>query len=103
MQLSLNEIRLLDKVTLKTGAWIHAVNRKSDKEYDISFEGHSPSGYAYMAWLPTYFIANMTDWGSPAIANMTDYPDMAKTWDWSAVRDTSDEKIWDIFHKHVPK
>lgn len=105
--------------------FIEKVERKSDKEYDLRLEGYEEfywkhdqtinwqegekSGSItvpqnevhktkYSAWLPLAIIKTFTNWTSPKIAKMTDYPDMTRSGDWSGLRDSSEKKIWAIFY-----
>jgi len=92
----------------KPGMKITEVNRKSDSPGDIIISGtYKTSGYngakatevAFSAWLPLQIIKSFGQWTKPEIANMTDYPQMALTGDWSAVRDSDERIIWKIYQK----
>jgi hypothetical protein len=74
-----------------------SVERKSDREFDISVEGNIGS-VGFRAWLVLGCISTRLNWTSPEVAAMTDYPDMVREGDWSGVRDTDDAKLWNIFH-----
>ena len=77
------------------------VTRRSDRLGDVSLQASRSSGVHLAAWLPLLAIRNLTLWTLPTIADMTDYPEMAVGGDWSAVRDSTREKIWLIFEKFV--
>lgn len=81
---------------------IETVERKSDRDFDVKIECSS-NVCKFGIWLPLGAIRELTPWISPAIANMTDHPEMVMEGDWSGVRDTSTDKIWAIFVQHVPK
>lgn len=76
--------------------------RESDKEFDIHIEygfelqegDHKVSG---SAWLPLSFIKHMMVWTHPDCAELSDYPSMVVSGDWSGIRDSSKEVIWRIF------
>lgn len=74
------------------------ISRRSDREYDLTVEGKTVDGIGFSAWLVLGMIANLP-WTSNKVAEMTDYPSMAKEGDWSGVRDTDEEKLWAIFNK----
>lgn len=96
-----NEIDLLTKLANKEGWEDYTVSRKSEREYDLHIEGKSKKGYSFSAWLVLAAIRELTMWTSPAVAEMTDYPNMAFEGDWSGVRDTNEESLWAIFNKFV--
>lgn len=73
------------------------IHRKSARRFDLSLSGTNENGVRFSAWLPLAAIRDMVRWHIGAVAAMTDYPEMAKAGDWSAVRDSSEEKIWNIF------
>jgi hypothetical protein len=77
------------------------VERKSGREFDLTVRYRDTNRMLTGAWLPLGCIREMTKWTTPAIANMTDYPTMARHGDWSGVRDSEVETIWAIFTKHV--
>ena len=76
------------------------VRRGSDREFDLNLEGTKKDGMGFGAWLPLAIIAQ-SDW--PKLAAYSDYPEMVAVtaeWpdpDWSGIRDSSEEKIWDMF------
>lgn len=100
MKLTSNEIHRLHAICKKNTIWIDSVERKSAREYDLSFSGNRRDGTAFSAWLPLHHIANNVLWMSREVASMTDYPEMVLKGDWSGVRDSSEEKIWQIFEKY---
>ena len=78
------------------------IQRKSEREFDLTIQGRSKElGCQFSAWLVLSAIRDLLPWTSPQIANMTDYPEMAKEGDWSGVRDTDEAKLWDIFYEHI--
>jgi hypothetical protein len=83
-----------------TNAKIVSIERKSDKDYDVKFEGTSDFANFAM-WLPLGAIRELVQWTSPNVARMSDYPEMVMEGDWSGIRDSSSEKIWAIFNEHV--
>jgi hypothetical protein len=99
-----NEIDLVTKLASKEGWVEYTVSRKSDREYDLHIEGKSQRmGCGFSAWLVLAAIRELTMWTSPAVAEMTDYPNMAFEGDWSGVRDTNEDSLWMIFNKFVVK
>ena len=79
------------------------VTRQSNREFDLNLEGTKRSGMGFGAWLPLAIISK-SEW--PMLARYSDYPDMvAGTWseeaspDWSGIRDSSEEAIWDMFRR----
>lgn len=73
------------------------VERKSEKDFDLVIHGYF--NCAFSAWLPLGSINERLNWCSKEIARMTDYPEMVMEGDWSGVRDSEEEKIWEIFNK----
>ena len=97
MDLSTQELALLS-----TFHGVERVERKSSAAFDLRFEGRGADGYAYSAWLPLAAIARLR-WTEPAVAVMTDYPEMVLAGDWSGVRDTNDARLWAIFDRFVAR
>ena len=89
----------------KQGEFPDLVKRRSSSEFDLEISGthHVPDKkpYGFSAWLPLTAIRRLVTWNCSPIAELTDYPEMALASDWSAVRDSSDEKIWTIFYGFV--
>ncbi len=100
------EYELLAKVARKRnwGKWV--VKRRSDEQYDIEVEGETwENGFlnmAFSAWLPLAAI-RAVDWTKPEIWGLTNaYCDIvgfipAQGHDWSGVRDSSNDAIWEMF------
>lgn len=84
---------------------VETVTRRSDRLYDIIVSGTydygGPSPNSFTGWLPLMFIQSCTDWTDPYIADRCMYPEMAYEGDWSAIRDTPREIIWEIFEDAV--
>lgn len=99
IELSSRERRLF-KLLARPGFSIEEISRQSKREFDLQFRGYD-NGYAYSAWLVLSAIYNLTDWMNSPLADMTDYCQMAKQGDWSAVRDTDKSKLWEIFNRFV--
>jgi hypothetical protein len=76
--------------------------RKSDRDFDVNVECTSDL-CKFSLWLPKAAIRSLVDWTRPEVASMTDHPEMAMEGDWSGVRDTDEEKLWEIFRIHVSK
>lgn len=77
-----------------------SVERRSDREFDLSVsgvyaEGAPMGGMQFSAWLPLAYISNHPAGWSDAVFEMSDYPGMVG--DWSAIRDSSEETVWQIF------
>lgn len=102
LALTPREIALINRIPKHT---VDKVERKTPREFDLRLEGTSTALGAppvkFSAWLPLLAIAELTRWPSPEIARMTDYPEMVREGDWSGIRDSSNEKIWAIFHRFV--
>lgn len=100
-----NEKTIVDRISRKAHVEVQKVERRSDREYDLSIEGRyaddAPymAGVAFSAWLPLMAIRELTNWPSEEIASLTDYPDMVMEGDWSGVRDSDSESIWFIFDR----
>jgi hypothetical protein len=99
---------LLEKVLAamaKTGikAKLESFERKSEMDFDVVVRCKSDTMGTFGAWLPLVAIRELTVWTRREIASMTDYPEMTEEGDWSGVRDTNREAIWEIFRQHVPK
>ena len=93
MSLTTNEKVMLKKLYQDSDV---KYQRKSDKEFDITVEGEG-----FVAWLPLAAIRSLTAWTRPSVALLSDYPAMVLEGDWSGIRDSSDEAIWDIFETYV--
>lgn len=101
-ELSWKELSVITNVTQKIRKCFQIrFYRESEKEFDIHLEygfeleaGHKVSG---SAWLPLAFIKHMMVWTMPEVAQMSDYPEMTISGDWSGIRDTVKDKVWCIF------
>jgi len=102
-----NEKNIVERLVAKCQIEGLKVERRSDREYDLSIEGRFGKDYPYMggvafsAWLPLFAIRELTPWTSEAVASLTDYPDMVMEGDWSGVRDSDPDAIWFIFERFV--
>lgn len=102
-----NENEIVARLVKHCGIEGLKVERRSDREYDLSIEGRFGKDYPYMggvafsAWLPLLAIRELTNWPSTEIASCTNYPDMVMEGDWSGVRDSEPENIWFIFDRFV--
>ena len=78
---------------------------KSDAPFDIHIEGTQPStyggSYKFSAHLVIWAIRSLVNYCRPEVAELTDYPDMAESGDWSAVRDSCWEAKQEIFYRFV--
>ena len=102
MELSKRETNLL--LIFAKSRTIESLTRKSDKEFDFTMGGLSPAisyNTKYFAWAPLLAIRELLCWTDPAIARMSDYPEMVEDGDWSGIRDSSKETIWRIFDHWV--
>ena len=79
----------------------HKYDIEGTKEWDSTISPGEKSSCRFEAWLPLIAIRELTNWCSWEIAEMTDYPEMAHSGDWSGVRDTDRESILEIFNAHV--
>lgn len=97
-----NEIKVINKVA-QAAKWAEfKVTRRSDRQYDLEVMGvyasdsHMPN-VAFSAWLPLVAIRELTEWTRDPVAGYTNYPDMCRSGDWSGLRDSDPERIWEIF------
>ena len=100
------EVLLLAKIVAhgirkNSGFALTEVSRKSDREFDISYNAYSGENYTISAWLPLASIHAFVTWPSKQVAKLSDYPDMVMAGDWSGIRDSSEDKIWNIFNLYV--
>lgn len=95
MKFTERELRLIGTLSRKDEWKDVEITRKSDREGDLQIEGEDANG-KFGAWLVLAAIRN-ANWTGRTIASMTDYPSMARSGDWSGVRDTSEDKLWEIF------
>lgn len=96
--------KLVEKVIERTQGYSVASVERGETSHpaDINVTGHNGAlGCMFDAWLPLLAIRELTNWCSPDIADMTDYPCMAAEGDWSGVRDTDRTRILEIFDAHV--
>lgn len=92
---------LLDKLSKQGNFKITEVERRSNRPFDLGYKATASEGWGISAWLPLAAISELLNWTKAEVANMTDYPDMARDGDWSGVRDTEDEKLWAIFDRFI--
>lgn len=85
------EYRLIDVVALRgTVAYNHAsIKRRSPREFDVEY-----SGPGYASWLPLAAICAV-NWIK--FAEMSSYPEMVREGDWSGIRDSTRDEIWEMF------
>lgn len=103
-----SEIELVNRMVDKDGWEVSEIVRRSDKEFDLTVKGrykesHPMGGVCFSAWLVLATIRELTDWTNREVAQLTDHPNMAMEGDWSGVRDTNSEALWEIFNKFVAK
>lgn len=72
------------------------IDKKSDREFDINI-----SGERFSAWVPLSVISN-TNWTDNNIWSLTDAYGKkgfmpGQGYDWSGIRDSSVEQIWEMF------
>jgi hypothetical protein len=96
-----SEKKLLEKIQKSGKVKINKVWRRSSRMYDLSIEGvkHTtvndrPLDMNFSAWIPLQVIRSV-NWIK--FAGMSDYPEMVHTGDWSGIRDSSSEAIWEMF------
>ncbi len=89
------------------GTKVEDVYRRSPREFDLHLEGTEQSAHfkdmepiRFSSWLPLHAIREFLLWTHPEIACMTDYANMAHEGDWSGIRDSSPEAIWEIFERY---
>jgi hypothetical protein len=79
------------------------ITRRSEKEFDFGMEGEITGNsykpgekmtYGFSGWFPLAVI-RASLW--PSYAEMSDYPEMVESGDWSGIRDSEPETIWAIF------
>jgi hypothetical protein len=80
---------------------IESVEARSAREYDLGISGQftdaNGSSYKFSGWLPLSYIHELGAWTTARLAAMTDYPEMARSGDWSGVRDSSVDSNWAMF------
>lgn len=79
----------------------HITGIENGVKTEFTIPANEESRHQFLAWLPLHAIKELTNWTSEEIAYMSDYPDMAMEGDWSAIRDSSLEKIWQIFYHSI--
>lgn len=94
MTLSLDEVSAIKSCGIDIKD-ISNIERRSDDEFDFGFSYVSPDGWNTSAWLPLAVIRS-SDW--IFLASFSDYPEMVLHGDWSGIRDSSKESIWEMFH-----
>lgn len=101
------EIELVNRLVTKDGWEVSNIERRSDREFDLKVEGKYGSNHPYMpgvsfsAWVVLAAIRELTNWTSREVAQYTKYPDMALEGDWSGVRDSDTDQLWNIFDRFV--
>jgi hypothetical protein len=98
--LTAREIKTLDILCDKENWNYINMERRSDKEFDITISGESgkEDKWKFSAWMPLIIIKNV-DWTNKKIWSLTDaYGEKgyipSQGYDWSGVRDSSTELIW---------
>ena len=86
--------------------WITQLKRVKDAPCEIEMEGtkkalYGGGTYKFSAHLIIWAVRNLVNWCSPAVAELTDYPDMAESGDWSGVHDSCTEAKDEIFYRFV--
>lgn len=95
VQLSSAEMELISRVSKKAEWSKLQVERRSDRVFDLEITGVKNDGTGFVCWLPLGTIHALLNWTQ--YPWMTDYPGMCSDGDWSAVRDSSAARIWDMF------
>jgi len=98
-RLTANELEMLAKVAAHKRAEISSVIRRSEREYDIEFNGWDGKMRCnFSSWLPLAAIG-CVDWTGEEYAEMSDYPMMVAEGDWSGIRDSNEGAVWRMFKK----
>ena len=103
IKLSERENRVLDLLRRSEYWTKYAVERKSDKEFDIIINGEQGVGenkWPFSAWMPLSIISGV-NWADNKIWKLSDgYGNKGyipvQGHDWSGIRDSSNEAIWDM-------
>lgn len=99
--LTYREKKVMEILKIKE-RWISShVVRKGDREFDITIEGEyefNGDNYKFSAWMPLY-IVHVVDWTDSKIWRLSNGYGQnghipAQGYDWSGIRDSSDEAIW---------
>ncbi len=100
------EKRAMARIEGQRGFKIETIYRRSDKPFDLQLDGthtftldNEDSTCRMSAWLPLLAIREFVLWTHPLVAERSEYPGMAMEGDWSGIRDSSAEQIWDIFFR----
>ena len=99
MKLTKNETRLINTLAIK-GGWIKdslEIDRNSSKEYDLLINGKNDL-CDFSAWLPLSTISQ-ANW--PEYAMLSTYPEMVAEGDWSGIRDSDPDAIWNMFSEAI--
>jgi hypothetical protein len=91
-QLNQRERRLLKLVCDQQQRTIHEVDRRSDGIYLRGTRTFGQAGPVDSNGYLEVMAIDLIDWTQPTWAQFTDYPEMARQGDWSAIRDTHDLK-----------
>ena len=70
----------------------------SEDEFVLHYTG-KVKGMNFSATLLLACIRELTPW--PQLGWMTDYPQMVEQGDWSGVRDSDENRLWEIFQQYV--
>lgn len=100
MAVSEDEKLLINLVAKKSGWTVEHILRRSPRPYDIEISGKAKIG-TFSAWLPLAAIHDLIEWYSPEVANLTSYPEITRSGDWSGVRDSTLPQKWLIFQQYV--
>lgn len=95
------ELDLLFKVAARQRETIQTVKRQSRRLFDLTYAGEKMYGLKpkdvcnFSAWLPLSAVS-ACDWSTDTYADLSDYPGLVITGDWSGIRDTCKEGIWEM-------
>jgi len=84
-------------------AVLTSVKRVKDAPFEIVVEGTETGcgRHKFSAHIIMWSIRSLVNWCSSEVAELTDYPYMAESGDWSAVRDSCREAKDEIFYRFV--
>lgn len=91
--LSLLERKLLLAVAQRSGWILFKIEKRSFKMFDIHVQGKVKDGKDFFDWLPLSAI-RLVNWRQ--YADLSDYPMLVMRGDFTGIRDSEEERVWEM-------
>jgi len=98
--LSFKEKELLERLQQQQKHLVYRITRNGPRTGDLVIYGKM-KGVEFDAWFPLLAINYLVNWKTLAIAQKTDFPEEVIAGDWSGIRNSHRDKIWNIFETEL--